>query len=356
MNPSQIKQRSLKAGLPPGTPVHIGTRLSEHARVTVFHYDSEHWEEREIQRGEECRQYLNKPGVTWINVDSVHEVDLMTDIGKVFDLHPLMLEDILNTDQRPKLEDYGDKLYVVLKMMSIKPETKELCIEQMSLILMNNLVLTFQEREGDEFNPIRQQIRNHSPKIRKMGADYLAYALIDLAVDNYFVVLEDLGDEIETMENQLIEDPSPAVLKELHRVRSEIIYLRKALWPLRELVGGLQRLETGLMQPEIRQLYLRDTYDHTIHIIDTVETFRDLIGGLMDIYLSNLSNRINMQMRVLSIIATLFMPLTFITGVYGMNFTHMPGLHSPWGFPLIMLFMAGVVAFMLRWFRKQDWI
>jgi magnesium transporter len=353
--PRLIKKRSKKAGLPPGTLVHIGEQKAEKVSITVIDYDEGRLQEEEIETVEECFPFKDKPTVTWINVDGIHQVEILELLGECFGLHPLVLEDILNTDQRPKLEDFGDYIFVVLKTFSYNDQSDEVEPEQISLILGPSLVMSFQEREGDVFNPIRERIRTGKGRIRRMGADYLAYALLDLVVDNYFIVLEQVGEKVEFLEEELVTNPTPETLQTIHNLKREMIFLRKSVWPLREVVGALERGESSLIK-ESTGIYLRDVYDHTIQVIDTIETFRDMISGMLDIYLSSVSNRMNEVMKVLTIIATIFIPLTLIAGIYGMNFKVMPELGWRWGYPIVWLVMLVIGALMLVYFRRKKWL
>ncbi len=353
--PKLIKKRSRKAGLPPGTLVHIGEKKTETLKITIMDYDEAHFQERETKTVEECFAFKNTPGVTWINIDGLHQIDILEKLGECYGFHPLVLEDILNTDQRPKMEDYGDYLYIVLRMLSYKDQGTEIETEQVSLILGANFVFSFQEKEGDSFDPIRQRIRNNKGRIRKMGADYLAYALIDSIVDNYFIIMEKLGETIEFLEEELVTQPVPETLRTIHQLKRELIFLRKAVWPLREVIASLERGELTLIK-EATRLYLRDVYDHTIQVIDTIETFRDMISGMLDIYLSSVSNRLNSVMKVLTIIATIFMPLTFLAGIYGMNFKFFPELEWRWSYPLFWLVAILITIAMLLYFKKKKWL
>jgi len=350
-----IKKRSKKVGLPPGTLVHIGEKKTDKVRITIIDYDEANFEEKEIKTVEECFPFKNKPTVTWINIDGIHDIKIIEKIGKHFDLHPLILEDIVNTGQRPKIEDFGDYIFVVLKMLYYNEKEDEIQAEQVSLILGSNFVISFQEREGDVFNPIRERIRSGKGRIRKMGADYLAYALIDTIVDSYFIILEKLGEKIESTEEELVTNPTPETLQAIHHLKREMIFLRKSVWPLREVVNRLERGESTLIH-ESTGIYLRDVYDHTIQVIDAIETSRDMLSGMLDIYLSSVSNRMNQIMKVLTIIATIFMPLTFIAGIYGMNFEFMPELAWPWGYPLVLLVMVVIGISMLIYFRRKKWL
>jgi magnesium transporter len=279
----------------------------------------------------------------------------MEKLGECYGFHPLVLEDILNTDQRPKMEDYGDYLYIVLRMLSYNDKSTQIETEQVSLILGPNFLFSFQENQGDVFDPVRERIRTGKGRIRKMGADYLAYALLDLIVDNYFMIMEKLGETIEFLEEKLVAQPVPETLQTIHQLKRELIFLRKAVWPLREVIGGLQRGELTLIK-EATRVYLRDVYDHTIQVIDTIETFRDMISGMLDIYLSSVSNRLNSVMKVLTIIATIFMPLTFLAGIYGMNFKYFPELEWRWSYPVFWLVSLLISVSMLLYFKKKNWL
>src|SRR4030043_814818 len=353
--PKLIKKRSKKAGLPPGTLVHIGERKAKDLKITLIDYDEVHFQEREIEKIEEFFVFKDLQTVTWINVDGLHQVEILEKLGECYGFHPLMLEDILNTDQRPKMEDYGDYIYIVLKMLSQSNKNNGIMTEQISLIMGSNFVISFQETEGDIFDPIRERIRNGKGRIRKMMADYLAYSLLDSIVDNYFIIMEKLGEKIEFLEEELVTRPTTETLKTIHQLKREMIFLRRAVWPLREVVSGLERGESSLMKESTR-IYLRDVYDHTIQVIDTIETFRDMVSGMLDIYLSSISNRMNAVMKVLTIIATIFMPLTFIAGIYGMNFKYMPELDWRWGYPVIWLVIVLIGASMVIYFKKKKWI
>ena len=350
-----IKKRSEKTGLPPGTLVHIGEKKAETPKITIMDYDETHFQEKEIKTIEECFLFKDTPTVTWINIDSLHQVEILEKLGECYGFHPLVLEDILNTDQRPKMEDYGEYLYIVLRILNYDDKSGEIESEQISLILGPNFIISFQEKEGTFFNPVRERIRNGKGRIRKMGPDYLAYALLDLIVDNYFVIMEKLGEKIEFLEEELVTQPGPETLQTIHHLKREMIFFRKAVWPLREVIGSLERGESPLVKGTSR-VYLRDVYDHTIQVIDTIETFRDMVSGMLDIYLSSISNRLNAVMKVLTIIATIFMPLTFLAGIYGMNFKYMPELEWCWGYPVIWVIMVGIGVSMLLYFRKKKWL
>ncbi len=354
--PRLIKKSSKKAGLPPGALVHIGEKKTEKAKITIIDYDEEQFQEKEAKKVEECFPFKEKPTVTWINVDGIHQVEVIEKLGKYFEVHPLVLEDILNTAQRPKMEDFENYLFIVLKMFHYDEKASEIQAEQVSIILGSNFVISFQEREGDVFHPIRERIRNAKGRIRKMAADYLAYSLLDAIVDSYFIIMEKLGEEIEDMEEKLVTNPTPATLQTIHNLKREMIFLRKSVWPLREVISALERGESSLIQ-ESTHIYLRDVYDHTIHVIDTIESFRDMVSGMLDIYLSSISNRMNEVMKVLTIIATIFIPLTFIAGIYGMNFEYMPELKWHWFYPNAFWLTVIVIAgFMALYFKRKKWL
>jgi magnesium transporter len=349
-------KRSRKSGLPPGTPVHIGERKTGAPRVSLMHYDGEQLAEEEVTDVSACRTWLSRPGVTWINIEGVHQIDLLEQFGTVFGLHPLVLEDIANTGQRPKVEDYGGYLYIVMRMLSLQAARQEVVGEQISLIVGPNFVISFQEGiAGDAFNPIRERLRTSKGRLRREGADYLVYSLIDAIVDGYFVLLEKLGEQIEVLDERMLANRAGDVARTIHLLKREMIWLRKAVWPLREMINTLQRAETPLIRASTG-VYLKDVYDHTIEVIDTVETYRDVLSGMLENHLSLLTTRLNEIMKVLTVISTIFIPLTFITGIYGMNFRFMPELEWRWGYPLALLGMAGIGVAMYFYYRRKKWL
>ncbi len=349
-----LPKTSHKAGRAPGTMIHVGQPTAAPISLRRFDYDSQRLHDQTVHSAEDCRPCSEAEIISWINVDGVHELPLLETIGAHFALHPLVLEDIVNTAHRPKLEDFDEYLFLVLKMLDYDQTAAEIHTEQVSLILTRNSVLSFQERQGDVFEGVRERLLNNKGRIRKRGADYLAYALLDAVVDSYFSILEQIGEQIEKLEEELLLQPTPATLNQIHHFKREMILLRKAVWPLRELIGGLQRIESPLVS-DGTGIFLRDVYDHTIQILDTVETFRDILTGLLDLYLSSISNRMNEVMKVLTIIATIFIPLTFIAGIYGMNFEHMPELQWRWSYPLLWLLMLCAGGGMALFFRKKRW-
>jgi len=310
--------------------------------------------EKEIHAAEECYSFRDRPAVTWINIDGLHQVEAIAKIGQHFGLHPLVLEDIVNTEQRPKLEDYGKYIFMVAKMLSYDDTQGMIQTEQISLVLSSNFVLTFQEGSEDDFAPVRERIKSPNGRLRNMGADYLLYTLIDAVVDNYFIVLDKIGEKVEELEEILLTQFAHAHVHKIHDLRREMILARKSIWPLREAITVLARQETALIK-EATAVYLRDVYDHTVRLSDTVESNRDLLSVMMDIYLTSLSNRMNEVMKTLTIISTIFMPLTFIAGVYGMNFDHMPELRWPWGYPVVLGGMLVLGIGMVFFFKKKKW-
>jgi len=344
-----------KAGLPPGTLVHVGDKRTEEVRITLLDYDEDRVEEKTDVTLSACLPFKALPTVTWVNLTGIHDVDIIKEFGEAFHIHPLILEDIVHTGQRPKLEDLGDYLYIVVKMLVKGSLEHDFDAEQVSIILGSNFVLSFQEREGDVFDSIRDRIKKGKGRIRKAGSDYLAYRLIDAIVDNYFVILEAVGERIEGIQEDVLAQPDPSTLKQIQDTKREMILLRKSIWPLREAISGMERGESPLIREGVRP-YLRDVYDHTIQVIDTVETFRDTISGTLDIYLSSLSNRMNEVMKVLTIIATIFIPLTFIAGIYGMNFKHMPELEWEWGYLTVWIVVIVLGCLMLWGFKRKKWL
>lgn len=344
----------LKQGLPPGTIVHVGERRVEKPVITVMAYGNDGAQELTVETPEECRRLAEANGVTWVNVEGLHDTQLIQRFGDVFGIHPLILEDIANTNQRPKAEDLGEHIFLVFKMLYPRRTDGDLITEQVSLLLFPKLVLTFQEEEGDVFDIIRERIRSGKGRIRAEGADYLAYSLVDAVVDHYFVVLDTLGERMEALQDLIIEKPVPETVSTIHSMRSDLIYLRKMLWPMRELVSAMERSESPLVSRANRP-YWRDVYEHAVQVIDHMESLRDLLTGSLDIYMSAVSNRMNDIMRVLTVISTLFIPLTFIAGVYGMNFQHMPELGWRYGYGGLWVVMLALAGLMVAYFRRQRW-
>jgi magnesium transporter len=344
-----------KAGLAPGTLAYTGESRQFEPWIDLIRFNETMFEEKHrIGIPELKNERFDSNHVVWINVTGIHKTELIQQIGQDYGLHGLVMEDIVHPNQRPKLDEYDDYLYVVGKMIQFNPETQEISNEQLSVVLRGNTLITFIEDKGDLFEQVRDRIRKGNQKIRKSGADYLVYSLLDSMVDNYFVVLESIGDHLEDLEIRLLEDPRTEVLQELHKAKRDLIYLRKFIWPLREVISLLSKGDSLLLTGNTT-LYLRDVYDHCIHVIDTLETFRDVSSGLMDVYLSSISNKMNNVMKTLTIIATIFIPLTFLVGVYGMNFKFMPELNYKWAYPTVWGAMIVIAGGMLIWFRKNRW-
>jgi len=351
-----IPRRSKKRGLPPGTIVHTGEKRHEEVKLSVINYAEVNFQEKVISSIEEVFSFRREPSITWLNVDGVHQPEIIEQVGKSFGLHPLVAEDIASTGQRPKMEDFDDYIFVVLRMLMFDEKENETKTEQVSILFGRDFVVSFQERaDGDVFDPIRERLRSNKGKIRKLGADYLAYSLIDAIVDNYFVILEKLGETIEDVEEKVVANPTAETLQTIHDLKREMIFLRKSVWPLREVINRLERSESPLINKSTC-VYLRDVYDHTIQVMDAVETFRDMLSGMLDIYLSSVSNRMNEVMKVLTVIATIFIPLTFVAGIYGMNFRYMPELEQAWCYPAVLVLMLAVALLMVVYFRRKKWI
>jgi magnesium transporter len=351
----EVGGQSKKAGLAPGTLVHVGERKVEKMRLTIIDYDGEKFLEKEAGAVEECFPFRETSTVTWINMDGIHDAEAIEKLGGHFGLHPLILEDIMNTAQRPKIEDLGDAVYIVLKTIACGTNGSDVVTEQVSLVFGRNFVLSFQEQPGGIFGPVRERIRKGKGRIRKMGPDYLAYALIDTVVDGYFVVLERMGEQIEELEDELVSDPRKATLNEIHALKRAMIFLRKSVWPLREVISRLERAESPLIQ-KATGIFFRDVYDHAIQVIDNIETFREMLSGMLDMYLSSISNRMNEIMKVLTIIGTIFIPLTFIAGIYGMNFDFMPEIHWRGGYFLVWGVMIAIGVSLVIYFRRRKWL
>jgi len=290
----------------------------------------------------------------WINVGGVHKVEVVEVLGKQFSLHPLLLEDVANTDQRPKLDDYETYIFLVMKMLSLT-NRQEIAVEQVSLVLGRNYVLSFQENGTDVFQPVRERLRGGKGRMRQSGADYLLYALVDAIVDQYFAVLELLGEKIEALQHMVVADPQPETLKAIHALKRQLLFLRRAVWPLRDVMNNLSRSDCPFLQQSTK-VFFRDVYDHVVQIVDTIETLREMVSASLDIYLSSVSYRLNAVMRVLTVITTIFMPLSFIASIYGMNFEYMPELKLQWGYPVVLGVMVIVGVGMLLLFKNKRWL
>ncbi len=355
-------EQTPKAGSAPGTLEHIGRQRVEEVKITIHDYDEDYVKTIEITDIEECRPYLENPSKTWINVQGLHDVEKLKSIWSYFNLHPLVQEDILNTSQRPKVEEYEDNVFIVIRMLQYsQQDAGVLESEQVSIVLGENYVISFQESEIPHFAPVLERLKVVGTRLRRFGPDYLTYALIDNVVDYYFGVLNELGDHLENVEEQLIEDPTDETFHRIHKLRREAIFFRKSVWPLRDTINTIIRDDSPFIHEPIK-VYMRDVYDHMVQIIDNIDNYRDMIMGMHDMYMSQISNKMNEVMKVLTIIATIFIPLTFIAGIYGMNFDpaaspyNMPELGWYWGYPAAMGIMAVVTLGMVYYFKRKDWL
>jgi magnesium transporter len=340
---------------PPGTPVFVGRRRRAQASLQLIRFDATRLQELPEATLADCRQRPDETGVTWVNVSGVHDVPLIEAIGETFGLHPMTREDIANTSQRPKWEEFPDYGFVAMKMLEIDEVAEEVRIEHVSLIVGSTWVLSFLEDEGDVFATVRARIRGSSGRVRTLGADYLAYCLIDAVIDHYFLAVEWIGDRIEIFDDHVINNPDQVQIQEIHRFKRGLLVLRRAVWPMREVVGAIGKCESGVIRRDTT-VFWRDLYDHTVQVIDMVETGRDILASLHDTYLSSLSNRMNEVMKTLTIISTIFIPLTFIAGVYGMNFKVMPELDWRYGYPAVLLVMVTISILLVLWFRRRHWL
>jgi magnesium transporter len=343
-----------KPGAPPGQLVHSGPRKVEKVRLRLFEYDTERLSEETLESVSGAFPTRDNPPVGWLNVDGLHDMEILEELRDHFGIHPLAMEDVVTLGHRAKMEEYEGYVLLVLPMLSFDEDSLTVHAEQLSLILGPTWLLTFQERFGDVFEPVRERLRTAHGRIRQRGADYLAYALMDAVVDRYFGILEKLGDLAEDLDQLLMENPAPEILHRINHLKKELLLLRRSVWPLREALSAFARTESELVT-ESTQVFARDVYDHIIQIIDTVETLRDLTGGMTDLYLSSMGQRTNEVMKVLTIMASIFIPLTFMAGVYGMNFEFMPELHVPWAYPVLWLLMFSVAGGMVWYFRRKGW-
>jgi magnesium transporter len=345
----------VKVGLPPGAVVHLGARHDFKSRVSVIKYNQGQFSETVMSPEDIGIPKMDNTVVTWLNIVGVHDTMLLESLGKHMSIHSLILADIANTRHRPKLEIAQNYLFIVLKALRCKKRTEKVAEEQVSMLLGEGFVLTFLESDDTLFDPIRERLRSSVGRIRSSGADYLAYTLLDVIVDNYFVVLERRGELIEKLEDEILDTPKRSTLSQIHALKRDMVIIRRSVWPLREILNSLERGDSKHFN-ESTLLYLRDVYDHVVQLMDNIETSRDMLAGMMDIYLSSNSNRMNAVMKVLTIIATIFMPLTFIAGVYGMNFKYMPELQWRYGYMAAWVLMLGVVLSMVLYFRRKKWL
>ena len=352
--PKRKKKASSKIGLPPGSIVYLGEKKIDKVTIKVTEYDEAGSETYEIKSAEEIDPFTDTPQVTWISVCGLHETDFLKQVGEKFKIHPLVLEDILNIDTRPKIEITDDYLFIVMKLVLFNPDQKILETEQVSFILGRSFLFSFSERKDEIFNPIKDRITSQLGKIRKRGSDYLLYALMDIVVDHYFLALEKVEERIELLDDEVINRTEKSHIESIYNLRNLLLHIRRSVYPLREIVNQLIKDDSDLLDESIEP-YLRDLYDHTIHITETIEQQREITNGLMEIYLSMMSNKMNEVMKVLTVIATIFIPLTFIVGIYGMNFPNMPEMNWPWAYYAVWGVMIAVVGAMIFFFRKKNW-
>ncbi|MBL7983331.1 MAG: magnesium/cobalt transporter CorA [Flavobacteriales bacterium] len=351
----KVSTRSGKAGLPPGTLIHVGDELSGTTSLRQFVLANDGYHEEHLSSLDGLRQSDPATTVSWLDIDGLNSERLLRSLGEQFGLHHLMLEDILNTDHRPKVEEYQDALFVVAKMISIDKETDGIDNEQICFILRKGMVISVQERPGDVLDPIRERIRNDLGRVRRAGADYLLYALLDVIVDQYFVVVESLGKRIEQLERKVLVTPGNEDLVTIQELRSNLIHVNRVVTPTRELAGRLNSLQSHLIEKPTRR-YINDLQDHTVYIAETIATFREMLASLENTYHAGQNARMTQVMKLLTIISTIFIPLTFIAGVYGMNFDHMPELRWKYGYFTVMGVMTVLALLMLLWFRRKRWL
>ncbi|MBU1056422.1 MAG: magnesium/cobalt transporter CorA [Proteobacteria bacterium] len=352
---SKLLPKTSKPASAPGTVTYIGEKQEQPVKLHMIDYNETNFTEKNLENLAECLPFKESPTVTWLNYTGVHNIQNINEVGEIFQAHPLVLSDIANTTQRPKVEEYDKYLFVVIKMCYFKKNTDEVYMEQVSLLLGKDYIISFQENDTDVLEGLRERIRNGKGKVRKLGSDYLMYCIIDTIVDNYFSVLENVGGKIELLEEELMLNASQELLSKIYRLKQELIYLRKSIWPMREVVNTIQRAEHDLISEGI-YVYMRDVYDHTIQVVETVETFRDMTSGMLDLYLSTVSNKMNEIMKVLTIFAAIFIPLTFLAGIYGMNFEFMPELKWRLAYPVWWVVTIILAIGMLIYFRKNKWL
>lgn len=346
---------SQKAGMPPGTIVYVGKSAPEETFIDLISFNTGTFAEKNSIDASHCAEEIRTDSVCWINIVGLKDSASIQNICSQFNIHPLTIEDILNTNQRPKVEFYDDYVYVCLKMLYNDKENGlgTVSTEQISLILRRNCVLSFQEVRGDVFNPIRDRIRSAKGRIRHHSADYLLYCLLDAIVDNYFLILENVSEGIEAVQ-ELVLDSDPTVIKTLHSIKQDIISIRRFIWPARDLLSSIEKSDHSLISRDTK-LYLRDVSEHALRAIETVEMYREMATGAFEIHLSSISNRMNEIMRILTMISTFFIPLTFIAGIYGMNFKYMPELERPWAYPALLGIMVLIAFFMAIFFKRRKW-
>ena len=347
---------SHKSGLPPGSLVHVGPVLVDETCISVIDYSKESVSESRVESIEQLLPYRDSETVTWVIVEGLARVEFIEQIGAMFGIHQLVLEDILNTHQRPKFEEYDDYLYIVLKGMMSVGEKFTVSYEQISLLVLEKVVFAFKEKKDGLFEPVIQRIRTSKGRFRSMGADFLTYSILDAIIDQNFILIDSLDESITALEDQLLAgEPSSATLNGIQRLKREIVGVRRYVSPIRELINEMLRSESRLID-ERTHIYLRDVSDHAMRIIESIELHRDVISGLLDIYISSVSNKMNEVMKVLTVFASIFIPMTFLTGIYGMNFDYMPELKMHWAYPALWLVFLTIPTVLLVYFKRKKWL
>jgi magnesium transporter len=347
------KLSSLKAGLPPGDLKYRGEIYTTNKSVSLFSFNEAAFDKIDSDNIDLILSNVHPEKFNWINLVGLHNTNSIGKIGRHFDIHPLVLEDVLNTEHRPKAEEADNYLFFTLKMF--KKQEDGIDYEQVSIILGKNYIVTFQEKEGDVLDIIRGRLADENSKLRKHHLDYLFYRIVDSIVDSYYLILENIGDKIEDLEDSIYLNTNTQHYRMVQDLRRELIFLRKSVYPLREAIAKMTKENASELISEETQRYFSDVYDHSVHVIETIETYRDLTSGLMDLYMTNVSNKMNEIMKVLTIISTIFIPITFIAGIYGMNFKYMPELNHQWGYPIALFLMLAIVVIMLIFFKKRKW-
>ena len=346
---------SEKYGMSPGSLVHVGNVLEAESRMSIIDYSNENLDEQSIKSVNEILPYIDKETVTWLNVEGLNDVEHIESIGSILNIHPLVLEDILNTHQRPKFEEYDHYLYIVLKKLTLGNEKFSVSYEQISILVLDNFVVTFTEKSDDLFEPLKQRLMNSKGRLRNMGSDYLTYAILDTIVDRIFVLLDVLDETIESIEEELLTNLTSATLAIIQQLKRDLIHIRKSISPLRELLAAILRSDSPIIE-ERTNIYFRDVYDHALRITESTESYRDMLSGLLDIYMSSVSNKMNEVMKVLTVFAAIFIPLTFIAGIYGMNFEYMPELKWKWAYPALWIAFITIPVILLIFFKKKRWL
>ncbi|MDY0189192.1 MAG: magnesium/cobalt transporter CorA [Desulfuromonas sp.] len=347
---------SVKLGLPPGSLIHVGDVLQSVTSMSIIDYSMDNIAERTIQSVDELLKYKDSASVTWVIVEGLANVEIVERIGAMFDIHMLVLEDILNTQQRPKFEEYDNYLYIVLKCLIAEDPQFRITYEQISLLVFKNFVFLFKEKKDDLFNAVQQRVRASKGRLRSLGADYLTYVILDTVVDQNFSLIDSLDESITQLESSLLVlGPNQETLNRIQRLKREIINIRRHVAPIREMLAGVMRSESELID-EKTHIYLRDVSDHAMRVIESIESYREILTGLLDIYMSSLSNKMNEVMKVLTVFASIFIPLTFLTGIYGMNFAYMPELQWKWAYPLLWGAFIAIPVLLLIYFKKKRWL